>query len=208
MLDALVRAHRPEDRRVAADRRAAQRLVELCGCLPLAIEIAAALLDREPDRPSAALVAELEQAGERLNVLSYDGQLGVRVAYDVSRRQLSPEQDEMFRLLAAVPGVDTGLEVAASVVGRAATAVRPDLMGLCRAHLLDRWAPNRWRQHDLIRLYAAELLTEVERRAGFVRVLDYYRHTVARAARLAAGVLTEAAPGGEFASPAEVTAWV
>jgi hypothetical protein len=48
LLDMALRAARPDDDRVTGDRQAAARLAELCGGLPLALQIVAALLKADP----------------------------------------------------------------------------------------------------------------------------------------------------------------
>ncbi|MFI6396240.1 hypothetical protein [Nonomuraea sp. NPDC050540] len=57
------------DRRVEAEPDIAAEVVRLGGWLPLAVQIIAALLAAEPDRPLSAMAAELADAGERLNVM-------------------------------------------------------------------------------------------------------------------------------------------
>ncbi len=51
-----LRRRRPDDKRVTAGPTAATGLVELCGRLPLAVQIVAALLGDEPDRPLEEMV--------------------------------------------------------------------------------------------------------------------------------------------------------
>ena len=46
---------------------------------------------------------------------------------------------------------------AAALVEGGESLVRRQLVRLTRAHLIERHRPDRWRMHDLIRLYAAEL---------------------------------------------------
>jgi tetratricopeptide (TPR) repeat protein len=53
---------------------------------------------------------------------------------------------------------------------------------LTRAHLLTEYLPERFRFHDLVRAYAAELsATDPERRAAVDRLVDYYLGTTMRA---------------------------
>ena len=56
---------------------ATKRLTELCDHLPLALQIVAALLADEPDRPIVELVDELASEEDRLNSLDYDTDLSV-----------------------------------------------------------------------------------------------------------------------------------
>ena len=204
----------PTDVRVAADPAAAARLVELCGRLPLAVQIVVALLCDEPDRPLAELADELADEGHRLRGLDYDRRWAVRAAFDLSYLRLDPATTHLFQLLAAAPGPDVGLGVAAVLADQPEPATRAGLRGLCRAHLLDQLpAPPgqgpRWRMHDLIRLYAAERLTPDQRRAGFARVLNYYRRTADLAERRFTALPADATavPAG-FDTPEQAMAWV
>jgi len=61
--------------------------------------------------------------------------------------------------------------------------------------------------HDLIRLYATEHLTSVQRADGFARVLAYYRHTAHLAERRFTALPGDDIPAG-FATPAQATGWV
>lgn len=65
LLDTGLRRRDPADRRVTGDPGAAGQLVELCGRLPLAVQIVAALLADEPDRPLTGMVADLTDEQHR-----------------------------------------------------------------------------------------------------------------------------------------------
>ena len=54
LLDGALRAARPEDDRISADREAAGRLAGVCGGLPLALQITAALLKADPTLSAAS----------------------------------------------------------------------------------------------------------------------------------------------------------
>jgi tetratricopeptide (TPR) repeat protein len=224
LLRTSLRRRGPTDRRITDDLGAAARLVELCGRLPLAVQIVAALLADEPDRPLTGMVADLTDERRRLYALDYDGRWAVRAAFELSHRRLHPATAELFALLAAIPGPDVGLTVAAAVADRDLTATRAGLRALCRAHLLDQQPTPpgheheqpgqsgkgpRWRMHDLIRLYAAEHLTPDQHNAGFTRVLAHYQHTAYLADRrfTALPADQDQVPVG-FATPQEATAWV
>ena len=203
------------DRRVAADPAAAAQLVELCGQLPLAVQIVAALLADEPDRPLSEMVIDLTDEGHRLAGLDYDGRWAVRAAFDLSYRRLDPAIADLFGWLAAVPGPDVGLAVAAAVADRNEPTTRAGLRALCRAHLLDQQSVSqprqrpRWRMHDLIRLYAAEHLTPDQHTAGFDRVLAHYRHTADLAVRpFIALAADQDEVLAEFSTPQDAMAWV
>ncbi|MFI9552759.1 NB-ARC domain-containing protein [Nonomuraea endophytica] len=74
LLRTALAVRRAADRRVEAEPDAAAELVRLGGWLPLAVQIIAALLAAELDRPLSAMAVELADAGERLNVMQVEGQ--------------------------------------------------------------------------------------------------------------------------------------
>lgn len=155
-----VHVRNPDDGRLDQDPEATRRLAELCDHLPLALQIVAALLADEPDRPIVELVEELASEGDRLNSLDYDTALSVRAAFALSYRRLPENLKRLFRLLSVVPGGDVGLVAAGWLISASHTAARPQLMALARSHLIQQHVRNRWSMHDLIRLYAAEMSSE------------------------------------------------
>ena len=109
LLISSARARNPADGRLAQAPQATRRLAELCDHLPLALQIVAALLADEPDRPIVELVEELASEEDRLNSLEYDTDLSVRAAFALSYKRLPDNLKRLFRLLSVVPGGDVGL---------------------------------------------------------------------------------------------------
>ncbi|MEU3663170.1 tetratricopeptide repeat protein [Streptomyces sp. NPDC032940] len=154
LLDRALRLADPHDRRVADDPGTAERLAALCGHLPLALQIAVALLAEDPGKPVAELVAELAESHDRLDHLD-DGERSVRAAFELSYRRLPPEQARLLRLLALAPGPEVSDEVVAALVGAAGPPVRAQ-KALARAHLVERGRERgSWRLHDLVRVFGA-----------------------------------------------------
>ncbi len=212
LLAVAVAVRLPHDERVAADPAAADRLMRLCGGLPLAVRIVAALAADEPDRPLSELADELADEKHRLAALDYGPRWAVRAAFDLSHRRLDQPQARLFRLLAAVPGTDVSLAVAAAVTDRPPPAVRAGLRALCRAHLLTPQPthpgkPGRWGMHDLIRLYAQGHLDRQERATGFARILAYYGHTADLAGQRFIALPGQQVPYG-FDTAREAMGWV
>ncbi|MGW7244124.1 tetratricopeptide repeat protein [Streptomyces sp. NPDC054804] len=185
VLDLALRIADPEDSRVADDAEATGQLAGLCGHLPLALQISAALLAEDPGMPVAELVGELEASHDRLVHLD-DGERSVRAAFELSYRRLPPEQARLLRLLALAPGPEVSDEVAAALVGADAPPLR-DLRELARAHLVERGnGRGWWRLHDLVRAYGAGVVAgdaelREEGEAARDRVLKFY-YQMARAA--------------------------
>ncbi|MFE2923842.1 ATP-binding protein [Streptomyces goshikiensis] len=176
------------DGRVAAEPGAAARLAQLCGCLPLALEIIAALLRAEPRRSLESQAEELTAARTRLGLIEIEETdaesrpMAVRASFELSYRHLTEPQATAFRLLAAAPGPDVSTTAAAALLGTPGS--RRLLAELSRAHLLTG-SDERWSMHDLIRLYAAEQSDAHAdadgRDAALTRLLEHYVTTAAQA---------------------------
>ncbi|WP_157536071.1 tetratricopeptide repeat protein [Kitasatospora mediocidica] len=167
----------PRDTRVADDPAGTARVAQLCGFLPLALQIAAAQLVAERHLKPAQLADDLHDIDGRLDVLD-DGSRTVRAVLDRSYRRLAPTHAELFRTLALNPGPDVSTE---SVVGFTGAAkpkdVRARLTTLVRASLIRQDADTgRWRMHDLVRAYAAEQAHAhpVAEAQALRRILVYY----------------------------------
>jgi tetratricopeptide (TPR) repeat protein len=156
VLNAAVRAANPVDARIAADLPASNRVASHCGQLPLALQIAAALLAFEPTMPVAELAEELAEAHTRLEHLD-DGERAVRAAFDLSYHRLPADQARLFWLLGVHPGPDVATGTVAVLADRDERRTRGMLAELARAHLIEPAAVRgRWRMHDLIRIYAEQ----------------------------------------------------
>ncbi|MEU5242642.1 tetratricopeptide repeat protein [Streptomyces asoensis] len=185
---------RADDPRPQAEPDALREVASHCGGLPLALTIAAAQLTLDPGLPIAELAAGLVDARTRLENLRYedrDGRtLGVQAAFELSYLRLDEQPARLFRLLSLNPGPDVATVTAAVLaLGQVQTA-RQDLAALARSGLIDEQpvGSNRWRMHDLARLYADELCQRHDdhaqlhddcslRQQALERLLEYYRST-------------------------------
>ncbi|SEH02447.1 Tetratricopeptide repeat-containing protein [Nonomuraea solani] len=178
------------DSRVDAEPEPAAEIARLCGRLPLALQIIAALLRAEPDRPLTDMSAELADARHRLDALDSGDQdqrgrpLAVRTAFDLSYQHLltdQPEQARLFRLLPLNPGPDISLPATAALTGALELVVRRQLAALARAHLLTTPVTGRWGMHDLVRLYADQhgrtQAAADQRERALDRLLGFYLRT-------------------------------
>lgn len=206
---ALFRA-RVGDALVAAEPRAASRLVELCGGLPLAIGVVAARAVLDGKRLTD-LVPELESA--RLDVLETDdAATSLRAVFSWSLARLDAESLRTFLLIGLHPGPDITEEVIASLAGRPV-----DVHTLVEHSLLVERVPGRFVQHDLLREYAAEQVTRTgEAAEAMRRMLDHYVHAGVDGLRVTAPLmpvvdLEPAAPGvvpRTFRDAAESIEWL
>ncbi|MEU4762296.1 BTAD domain-containing putative transcriptional regulator [Actinosynnema sp. NPDC023794] len=178
-------------RRVDGEPAAAARLVDLCGGLPLALRVVAHRAVRRPSTTLTALAAQLADETRRIDLLSPpdDPSAAVRAVFSWSYRALPPAAARVFRLLGALPGADFDAEAAGAATG---SDVRHELAVLASGHLVEEIGLDRYRLHDLLRVYAAELADPDESAAAVARVLDWY---LDRAAAAVAAVETDAGPG-------------
>ncbi len=185
LLKAALRAARPDDSRASSDREAAMRLARVCGGLPLALQIAAALLNVDPARSVSDLAGDLAVERGRLAALRYDDGSGaaapsVAAAFGLSCRRLDEIAARLFRILSVNPGPDASTAAVAVLADLPEGQARGVLARLVRAHLIDG-ATGRWRMHDLLRLYSQQLSdahAEADgREEARDRLLRYYMHT-------------------------------
>ncbi|MER5963557.1 tetratricopeptide repeat protein [Streptomyces sp. NPDC002057] len=146
--------------RAAAEPGALADVAERCGCLPLALRVAGNWLATRTGWTVRRLAERLAQEERRLDALSA-GDVRVAAAFDLSYRQLTPGAARMFRLLALVPGPDTGAAGAAMLTGQDLFDAEDTLEELVEAGLLGTDG-SRYRLHDLLDLYARARLGEHE----------------------------------------------
>jgi DNA-binding SARP family transcriptional activator/tetratricopeptide (TPR) repeat protein len=162
--------------RIAAEPRAVEEIVAACAGLPLAFAVVAARAATRPTVPLAGLAADLREAGRGLRPFeSGDPGTDVRTVFSWSYRTLRPAAARLFRLLGLHVAADIGLNAAASLAGLPPAQARQLLDDLVGAHLLTEIARNRFRCHDLLRAYAAELAGEEP--DAVERLVEYYLHT-------------------------------
>jgi len=148
-------------------------LAGLCAHLPLALRIAAANLAARPSYRLTDYVAALT-SGDRLTGLAVpeDEQAAVRSAFELSCDTLKPELRRMFRLAGLVPGPDLTAPALAALAGVPTSQAESLLDRLVARNLIDEYAHRRYRLHDLLRLYAAELAGTEESAADRDAAID------------------------------------
>ncbi|MEV6804572.1 tetratricopeptide repeat protein [Streptomyces sp. NPDC051129] len=171
---------------------AVDRLVELCGRLPLALSLIAGRVRNRPPRAVADLVTRLSRDHERLSEL-YEpgGTLSVRLALGCSVRALSPEARRLLWQLGVHPGPsvdwDAVMDLAAGWPGSHTDRYLAELI---EANLVE-YAAHRYRLHDLVRDYARhEVLSDDGeppdklREMTVRRILGHHLHNVAACDRV------------------------
>ena len=185
MADAVTLFRRVAGQGQAHDEDAAAMAVELCGRLPLAIQLAAGRLAHDYPPRLADLVEELAQSP-----VPTPGAASPQVmsAFDVSYRSLEPEHQRFFRRLGMSPCASISPAAAAALGGVTLAEAQQALAALLDHHLLARAPGGQFRFHDLIREYAALRATqedsEPERRRAVGRLLNYYLSAADQADRV------------------------
>ncbi|MFC5668405.1 BTAD domain-containing putative transcriptional regulator [Kitasatospora misakiensis] len=171
----------------ADDRSRIVEIVDRCGLLPLAIELAASRFKARPSWTLGHLARRLSRKTGRLAEIRHDTESVAR-AFEMTYRSLPTEQREAFRLLGVHPGPDIGLHAAAALLGRPVDETDHLLEALLHCHLVQENVPERYQLHDLIREYAHVLTRdeegEEEAGAALRRLLGFTLHAADQADRL------------------------
>jgi DNA-binding SARP family transcriptional activator/tetratricopeptide (TPR) repeat protein len=176
--------------RIAAEPGAVAELVQLCGRLPLALALAGERASRFSGVSLAGIVEELRDQKLRLDTLRdpQDAGTDLRAAFSWSYKALRPAAARFFRLLGLHPGLAFSLSSAAALAGADLREARELADQLAAAHLLNQPSTDRYQFHDLLRVYAGELVetetTTTEREAALRRLVDWYLAGVAEANKL------------------------
>ncbi|WP_329561421.1 AfsR/SARP family transcriptional regulator [Kitasatospora sp. NBC_01266] len=165
--------------RISADDPAVHDAVELCGYLPLAIRIVAARVRHRRALPVQGVVAQLQDESLRLDSLR-DEDRNLAAVFETSYSALTAAEQGLFRLLGLIPGPDFDAHAAASLGATDFRGAERLLESLLDHNLLTQHTPERYRFHDLIRLYA-RTLTVQDSGLALERLLGHYLRT-ARAA--------------------------
>jgi DNA-binding SARP family transcriptional activator/tetratricopeptide (TPR) repeat protein len=145
--------------RVAAETSAAERIIDLCGRLPLAVRIAGAKLAVRRHWSLEKLAERLADQRRRLDELRV-GDLEVRASLELSFRALDPDAGVAARHLALLDAPSFTAWAAAAVLGVPVSAAEDLIDRLVERQILEyagRVAgQSRYRFHDLIRLCLRE----------------------------------------------------
>ncbi|OIK05526.1 tetratricopeptide repeat protein [Streptomyces monashensis] len=182
------------DERARCEPDALHKLADLCGHLPLALQIAAGMLRRRRHRDIASLVAKIRDTGDAIAVLDqgspgtdlYGRSLVLRPVLETSYGRLPSGQARLLRLMCLAPDAETGTETIAALAGLGPGTALSLLEDLAAAYLVTPVRPVggaasavRWRVHDLVRgfgagVVAADAALREEADAARERVLEFY----------------------------------
>jgi tetratricopeptide (TPR) repeat protein len=210
LLDRRLRTARPDDCRITGAPASAAKLAAACDGLPLALWISAAILVADPALAAEELAEELADERTRLEALNYDiggpSVISVTAAFNSSYRRLGQEAARLFRLLSVTPGPHVTTASAAVLTDKLRRQARTTIGQLVKGHLIEPVeddARQRWRMHDLMRLYASKLpeTSPDEGHQARIRLLSYYFE----AATYLDAALTRQPPPRAFAMPSPTT---
>ncbi|MFG1841967.1 BTAD domain-containing putative transcriptional regulator [Micromonospora sp. NPDC049175] len=165
------------EQRVLDEPAATDMVVNLCEHLPLLLRIVSARLIARPSWTIQAIADRLGQEQRRLDELQVDN-LSMRASLAVGLRGAGSDATRGFPFLGLLGVPEFDLALAAALAGSTLTATEAAIERLVDARLVDSPAPNRFRMHDVIRLYAREQaerhVTDADRRAALSRALAHY----------------------------------
>lgn len=177
--------------RPGTDAATLARLTALCGGFPLALRLVAHRIGSLRGPELARLADELRDQSRLLGI-GDDGDdppTNLRATFSVTYRALPSDAQDLFRLIGLSPAPELTLPAAAALTGRPAKELQRALDVLVSTHFLVRaGAYDRYRAHDLLRAFAAELveacLSSADRADAERRLLSFYLHTSYNADRL------------------------
>lgn len=180
------------DARVAREPDAARRIVELCGCLPLAVRIAGARLAGSRQTSLATFANRLADEQGRLAERRMRD-LEVRASFALNYQALQADERRLFRLLGVVKAPDFPDWVAGAVLDCELAPAQDLIRRLVKSEVLAVARPGptgqaRYRFHDLLRVLARDHLrteeSSIARDAALGRVLGDSLELASRAAEL------------------------
>jgi DNA-binding SARP family transcriptional activator len=182
------------DERAAAEPEATAELLLACAGLPLAIRICAARLASRSGWTIGDLAGRLRDTRRRLDEMRV-GDLEVRASFQVSFASLPASAAphgiapaDAFRMLGLWEGPSISSAAAAALFGTPESQAIDALEALVDAHLLETPTPDRYKFHDLLRVYSSERavadLSGQVRNAAIGRLLRWYMYTADAAAQV------------------------
>lgn len=179
--------------RIVDDLASAREIVKICDYLPLAISICGGRLATRSAWSLRELAGRLADERRRLDQLELAPRIdkSVRASTQLSYDDCTGIQRRLLRLLSALTSPDVPGWVAGELLDISALDGADQLEALIDVQLAecsgtDQTGAMRYRLHELVRLFAAELSEEDEpdrRRAALERVLSGYRRRAEAAAQ-------------------------
>lgn len=196
------------------DIEGAMELVRICGHLPLALRLATARLATRPSWSISDLVRRLRDSSQRLAQL-HDGRTDIIASFRASYEDLSGAAQRAFRLCSIHPGEDFDTRTACALTGEDEVTVESIMDELLDANMLLQYAPDRYRYHDLLLLYANRLVEadgSGDQDNALERLLVSYTDRVTEAMDQAypstVRLSSRSGPGQSFGAEDDAVAWL
>lgn len=199
--------------RVDAELAVAQRIVESCAMLPLALRIVAARLAARPRWSLQSISTRLADEFQRIEELRL-GNVTISAVFDLTYRHLPEDQARALRRAAVVDSRSLSLSCAAAQLGMTDEQAETLLDALVDQAMLESPSPGRYRFHSLLRDFARRKARPHERMAALEGLLD---HLLASAKNALRQVVPEdcvedtlgatRSPGVRMTSPEEARQW-
>lgn len=158
-----------------ADDEALDEVAGLCDDVPLALRVVGSRIASRPEWNVEDLLRRLRTTEDRLRLL-VAGDLAVEAAISLSYEELDPRTAALFRWVALIGGKTFDAQLAAAAVRSTEVAeVEFRLDDLTDLGLLEARGGDRYRLHDLMRLFGLNRLRDVvgadelERRRAHIR---------------------------------------
>jgi tetratricopeptide (TPR) repeat protein/transcriptional regulator with XRE-family HTH domain len=143
------------------DEDSLARLAELCSHIPLALRIAGNRIASQPSWTVSDFLSRLAQEERRLRTL-VAGDLAVEAAFNLSYHHLATQHRSLFRHLALLQGPTFSAPLAAAAAGQDLGDAEDGLDELIDLGLVQAVTGNRYRLHDLMRIFATQCLRDEE----------------------------------------------
>ena len=171
------------DGRLEREPDATAKIIDICGGLPIGLNVCGGSLAAHPTRTVGWLAD---------SITDHEGRRDSRTppvfdTFDFAYHDLGTATQITYRRLGLIPGRDFELRAAAAIVGATNADTESALRILYDAYLVAESTSGRFRFHDLVREHASKCATadeaESERDAAVRRLVDWYRLTLRSADR-------------------------
>lgn len=180
--------------RIAADDEATGRVLDACAGLPLAVRVMGSRLAVSHDDSAAGLARRLRDQPSRLDAMTA-GDVAVRTPLELGFDSLDYGPKSVLKLMAALSATDFAAWAGLAQTGGTAWADTIAELGLLQRLAADAAGQERYRLHELVRLFVRERSTPQDTRDGLARLAAFALAKVQAAVLpLTSDVLD---PGGE-----------
>lgn len=166
--------------RIQAEQEAAKKIIDLCDRLPLAIRIAGGALQNKLNWQLDDYALSLAKERRRQEQLHLSN-VAVRATLVLSYQELNTRAAHLFRLLGLLTGSKFLPSVAIALLESDVAIAEESVNCLVKMQLLEPATDERYRLHDLVRLFAKEQLAQEElaqaRQAARLRAGRWYLET-------------------------------